>query len=97
MILYRLSAEYCIERQEGKISLQNVFRLLFIFSLITAVFFEGYYIITLRDKIDRQAEDLKKISLKLQASKYERDNLREELSFIKNTAGEDKDGNTPDR
>ena len=62
--------------------------------LIGSVVVEGYYIYILRDKIEKQTEELRDISIKLQSSKSESTDLREELSSIKKIAGERKDGNT---
>jgi len=72
-------------------------RLLFILLLATVVFIEGYYIFVLRDKINKQTEELKNISLQLQFLKNERDNLHEELSSVKKSAGESQNGNTTER
>lgn len=72
-------------------------RFLFILLLAAAVFMEGYYIFVLRDKINKQTEELKDISLQLQFLKNERDNLHEELSSVKKSAGESKNGNTTER
>ncbi len=71
--------------------------ILFVFMLIAAAAVEGYYILVLRDKIERQTEELRDISVQLQSSKNESADLREELSSIKKMAGERKDGNTVDR
>ncbi len=71
-----------------------VLRLLLILLLVAAVAAEGYYILLLRDKVDKQTEELRNISIKLQSSKDESADLREELSSIKKLAGERKDGNT---
>lgn len=72
-------------------------RLLFILLLAAAVFMEGYYIFVLRDKINKQTEELKDISLQLQFLKNERDDLHEELSSVKKSAGESQNGNTTER
>ncbi len=69
-------------------------KLLLILLLLAAVAAEGYYILVLQDKVERQAEELRNISIKLQSSKNESADLREELSSIKKMAGEGKDGNT---
>ncbi len=71
-------------------------RLLAVLLLMAAVAVEGYYIFVLRDKIDRQTEELRTISIQLQSSKNEGTDLREELSSMKKMAGEGKDGNTAD-
>jgi Tfp pilus assembly protein PilO len=71
-------------------------RLLLVILLISAVAVEGYYIFVLRDKIERQTEDLRNISIQLQSSKSQSADLREELSSMKKMAGERKDGNTVD-
>jgi hypothetical protein len=64
--------------------------------MIAAVAVEGYYIGVLRDRIERQSEELRNISIRLQLSKDETADLRAELSSVKKTAGERKDGNTFD-
>jgi Tfp pilus assembly protein PilO len=71
-------------------------RLLLVLLLMAAVAFEGYYIFVLRDKIERQTEELRTISIQLQSSKNESTDLREELSSIKKMAGEGKEANTAD-
>jgi len=71
-----------------------VLKLLLALLLMAAVAAEGYYILVLQDKVDRQTEELRNISIKLQSSKNESADLREELSSIKKMAGEGKDGNT---
>ena len=73
-----------------------VLRLLLVLLLMAVVAAEGYYILVLQDKVDRQTEELRNISIKLQSSKNESTDLREELSSIKKMAGEGKDGNTAD-
>ncbi|HSB30710.1 MAG TPA: hypothetical protein VLD55_03825 [Candidatus Sulfobium mesophilum] len=70
---------------------RNIFLLLI---LIAALAAEGYYIFVLRDKIEKQTEELRDISIQLQSSKNESADLREELSSIKKMAGERKDGDT---
>jgi Tfp pilus assembly protein PilO len=69
-------------------------RLLLVLVLIAAVVVEGYYIFVLQDKIERQSEQLRTISIQLQSSKSESTDLHEELSSMKKMAGEGKDGNT---
>ncbi len=71
-----------------------VLRLLLVLLLLAAVVAEGYYILVLQGKVDRQNEELRIISIKLQSSKNESDDLREELSSIKKMAGERKNGDT---
>ncbi len=66
----------------------------FLLILIAAVAAEGYYIFVLRDKIEKQTDDLRNISIQLQSSRNESADLREELSSIKKLAGERNDGNT---
>jgi hypothetical protein len=77
----------------------SVFRIVVIFLLLAGLCVEGYYIFVLRDTMEKQAEELKNISIQLQSLNNERINLREELSSIKkstNDNGEDH-GNTADR
>ncbi len=66
----------------------------FVFILIAAAAAEGYYIFVLRDKIEKQTEELRNISMQLESSRSESADLREELSSIKKMAGERNDGNT---
>jgi hypothetical protein len=72
-------------------------RLLLAALVITIVAVEGYYIVVLRDKIERQTEELKNISIQLQSSRNESTDLSEELSSMKKMAGEKNNGNTADR
>jgi hypothetical protein len=74
-----------------------VLRLIIVLALLAALLFEGYYIFVLRETIDSRNEELKNISVRLQSLKSERDELQEELSSIKKTTGENRDGNTPER
>ena len=77
---------------------QLVIRLFLVFLLGALVIAEGYYIFILRDKIDRQTEEIKNVSMQLQQLKLERGNLSEELSSItKPTTGEENDGDTDKR
>lgn len=64
--------------------------------LILAVLAEGYYIFALRDKMEKQEEELRTISQQLQSLKSERTNLHEELSTI-TKAGEKEHGNADQR
>lgn len=74
---------------------QTVIRLFLVLLLSSIVIAEGYYIFTLRVKIDKQTEEIKNVSMQLQQLKLERGNLSEELSSIKKpTTGEEKDGAT---
>jgi hypothetical protein len=77
----------------------SVFRIVVIFFLLAGLCFEGYYIFVLRAKIEKQAEELKNISIQLQSLNNERINLREELSSIKKSTNDhgDDHGNTADR
>lgn len=72
-------------------------RILFIFCLLAAIIVEGYYIVTLRDRISTQTEELKRISFQLQTMKNERDTLHEELSTVKGSPGEEQNGDTAQR
>lgn len=86
-----------MKERDDKADMSMLPRFLVILFLTAAVLVEGYYIFVLRDTIDKQTEDLKNISMQLQSLKNERAGLHEELSSIKKLAGDDKDGNTPDR
>ncbi|MDA8079901.1 MAG: hypothetical protein M0Z79_13325 [Nitrospiraceae bacterium] len=72
-------------------------RVLAVLLLLAVVLLEAYYIVVLRNTIYRQAEDLKSISMELQSLKTDHTTLREELSSAERSAGEKKDGNSPDR
>jgi cell division protein FtsL len=77
---------------------QILIRLLLVLLLSALAVAEGYYIFILRDRIDKQTEEIKNVSMELQKLKLERGNLSEELSSIKkSTIGEDKDGDTDKR
>ena len=77
--------------------MQVVGRYLAIAALLAVVFLEGYYIMVLRDTIQRQAEDLRKISGQLQLLKSERNSLNEEISSVRDRAGEGDHGDTVKR
>ena len=72
-------------------------RTIFIILFVVIVLIEGYYIVVLRSKIDKKTEETKNISIELQFLKNEKDNLYEELNSAKKIAGEDRNGNTPER
>jgi hypothetical protein len=74
-----------------------LFRLLLAAIVMTIVAVEAYYIVVLRDKIERQSEELRSISIQLQSTKNERADLSEELSSMKKMTGEKNNGNTGDR
>ena len=76
--------------------LRQALKRLFLVLLLSALAIaEGYYIFVLKDKIDKQTEEIKNVSMQLQQLKLERGNLNEELSSIKKSkTGEDKDGDT---
>jgi len=76
---------------------RRIARLFVIVGLIAAVVAEGYLITVLRDRIDKQTEDLRTVSLRLQSLKNERDNLHDQLSSIKKSSGGGNDGNTDTR
>lgn len=77
---------------------QLVIRVFLVLLLSSLVMAEGYYIFILKDKIDKQTEEIKNVSMQLQQLKLERGNLSEELSSIKKPpTGEEKDGDTNKR
>lgn len=76
---------------------QRLLKLAVILVLLVAVCLEGYYIFVLRDKMETQAEEIKNISIQLQLLKQEKENLSEELSSAKKSAGENTNGNTTER
>lgn len=75
-------------------NIQVVGRYLAVAALLAVVCLEGYYIMVLRDTIQRQTEDLRNISVQLQLLKSERDSLNEEISSVRSRAEEDGNGDT---
>ncbi len=59
-----------------------------LFLLLPAVLLEGYYIMVLRERVSRNADDLKNISSQLQTLKLEREKLNEDVSAAQKNAGE---------
>ncbi len=74
-----------------------VLRLFLVVLLTVAVLGEGYYLYIMAERVQAQEEELRSISQNLQILKNERANLTEELSSIKKSGGERKDGNTGQR
>lgn len=64
--------------------------------LTAAIAVEAYYIFVLRHTIDSQTEELRDLSIQVQSSKSESNELRKELSSMKKLAGEKNNGNTTD-
>ena len=64
---------------------------LLVFSIIAALVIEGYYIFLLQDKIDRQTEELKNISVELLFLKNEREKLNNEISSVKKQTGNNRE------
>jgi peptidoglycan hydrolase CwlO-like protein len=77
--------------------MQGVGRYLAVVVLVAVVCLEGYYIMVLRDTIQKQNEDLRNISVQLQLLKSEQDSLNEEISSARNQAEERDDGDTVKR
>lgn len=77
--------------------MQGVGRYLAVGVLVAVVCLEGYYIMVLRDTIQKQNEDLRNISVQLQLLKSEQDSLNEEISSARNQAEERDDGDTVKR
>ena len=77
--------------------MQGVGRYLAVGVLVAVVCLEGYYIMVLRDTIQRQTEDLRNISVQLQLLKRERDSLNEDISSARNRAEERDHGDTVKR
>ena len=77
--------------------MQGVGRYLAVGILVAVVCLEGYYIMVLRDTIQRQTEDLRNISLQLQLLKSEQDSLNEEISSARERAEERDHGDTVKR
>lgn len=68
--------------------MSTVLRAVVIALLIAVVLLEGYYIMVLRQRVSRNAEELKNISVQLQNLKLEREKLHEDFSAAKKSAGE---------
>jgi hypothetical protein len=81
----------------GRVLSRPLIRFLLILLLLAIVAVEEYSIFALRDRIAGQSEQLKNISVELQTLKNERNALGEELSRMKKIAGDNNDGNTPER
>jgi septal ring factor EnvC (AmiA/AmiB activator) len=81
----------------GGILSRPLIRILLLLFLLAVVAAEEYSILALQDKIARQSEELNSISVQLQTLKSERATLGEELSSMKEIAGDKKDGTTPER
>ncbi len=69
----------------------RILRILLLFFLLVAVVIEGYYIIVLRDQNRSTNEVLGEISGQLQSLKQERDELKAEISVLKEQSGEQED------
>ena len=63
-------------------------------ALLALVCLEGYYIMVLRDTVQKQAENLRNNSVQLQLLRSERDSLNEEISSVRRQAEEGPHGNT---
>jgi hypothetical protein len=83
-------------RQSAPLLSQPLVRVLLILLLLALVAVEEYSILSLREKIARQGEELRNISFQLQSLKNERAALGEELSSMKELAGDKTDGTTPE-
>jgi hypothetical protein len=81
-------------RQPAPLLSQPLVRVLLILLLLALVAVEEYSILSLREKIARQGEELRNISFQLQTLKNERAALGEELSSMKKLAGDKNDGTT---
>jgi uncharacterized protein YlxW (UPF0749 family) len=81
----------------ARILSRPLIRILLVLFLLAVVAVEEYSILTLRDKIARQSEELNNISVQLQTLKNERATLGQELSSMKKSAGDKKNGTTPER
>lgn len=68
-----------------------------IFLLIVLIIVEGYYIYLLKDRIEKQDDELKDISVQLQFLKNEREDLKASLSSANKTTGDSGNGNTTER
>jgi hypothetical protein len=75
--------------------MRHLSRLAAVIVLTAAVVVEGYLVVLLRDRIDRESDEIFYISQRLQVMKSERSGLNETLSSMKKPSGEEKDGHTP--
>lgn len=69
----------------------RLLRILLLVFLLVAVALEGYYIIVLREQNRSTNEVLGEISGQLQSLKQERDELKAEISALKEQSGEKED------
>jgi peptidoglycan hydrolase CwlO-like protein len=67
------------------------------FLLVVSIIVEGFYIYLLKDKIEKQDDELKDISVQLQFLKNEREDLKASLSSANKTTGDPGNGNTTER
>lgn len=67
-------------------------RAVLVAALLAALLVEGYYIMLLRERIARQTDELKDISVQLQILKMKRDGLEEELTSARKTLQEGIEG-----
>jgi len=65
--------------------------------LVVSIIVEGFYIYLLKDKIEKQDDELKDISVQLQFLKNEREDLKASLSSANKTTGDPGNGNTTER
>jgi len=72
------------------INVKLLIRAALMFLVISLIIAEGYYIVHLRDRISRQTEELRNISMRLQDLKNEKEDLNRELSAIKKITGDGK-------
>lgn len=77
--------------------MRHFLRVVFMAILIIIVLLEGYYALVLKNKIRKQRELTKQISLELQNLKNERNRLNKELQKYRIVHGDKKDGSTPKR
>ncbi len=93
----RKAAESLASAGPGRIFRRPLIGLLLVLVLLAVVAAEEYFIFALRDRIARQNDQLKSISVELQTLRNERNALNEELSSMKKLAGDKNNGNTPER
>lgn len=72
-------------------------RLFMIVLLVVAVIVEGYYIHLLQDRIEKQTDELKNITVRLLLLKSEEEDLKARLSAAQKTEGDPGSGNTTER
>jgi len=64
-------------------------RAFLLLALLAGIIFEAYYIVVLRNRTERQAEELRHISMELESLRNEKAALNEELTTARRNRGDD--------